>query len=141
LSDTFARTAFVAHSLNDEMGIQLDYGGQSLKEKDQDHIDASGGMAMTGTEILVPSHNVRDGEKTCDLITIDPNSQHANARRQMPARQAAGPRTELGKRRSSRNAIRHGIFSEGILLKSESRPQLDSLRTKLCEALLPTEAP
>jgi len=34
--------------------------------------------------------------------------------------QATGPQTISGKRRSSQNALKHGIFSRTILLKDES---------------------
>ena len=38
-----------------------------------------------------------------------------------------GPRTEGGKRRSSQNSIKYGIFSTVILLKGESRKKYESL--------------
>ncbi len=46
---------------------------------------------------------------------------------------ATGPRTELGKQRSSRNALKYGIFSKVVVLKRESEAEfedlLDGLRT------------
>jgi hypothetical protein len=48
-------------------------------------------------------------------------------------RRAAGPRTEQGKQRSSRNAIKHGIFSGVILLKDESKSRYQQLRRTLFE--------
>jgi hypothetical protein len=43
------------------------------------------------------------------------------------ARRATGPRTKLGKERSSRNSLKDGIFSRATLLDDEPRPQLNSL--------------
>ncbi len=38
-----------------------------------------------------------------------------------------GPRTELGKQRSKLNAVKYGIFSSVMLLRSESKGEFDSL--------------
>lgn len=57
-------------------------------------------------------------------------------RTQVP-RGTTGPKTEAGKQRSSRNAIRHGIFSEVILLKGECPEKLASLRAGLLAAYHP----
>ncbi len=51
-----------------------------------------------------------------------------------------GPRTEQGKQRASRNATKHGIFSEAIILKDESRTEYDRLMASLWEALRPEGA-
>ena len=53
------------------------------------------------------------------------------------ATKATGPKTELGKERSSRNAIKHGIVFQAILLKGEPRADFDSLRSDLWETLRP----
>ena len=50
---------------------------------------------------------------------------------------ATGPRTEQGKKRSSRNATKHGVFSEVVVLKSESRIEYDRLLTGLLETWQP----
>lgn len=50
---------------------------------------------------------------------------------------ATGPRTEHGKRRSSQNALKSGIFSRATLLKGESRSDYQSLLEGLREALHP----
>ena len=42
-------------------------------------------------------------------------------------RRATGPRTERGKQNSKNNALKHGIFSQVVLLKSEARAKLNSL--------------
>jgi hypothetical protein len=43
------------------------------------------------------------------------------------ARKGTGPRTELGKERSKRNARTHGIFSNVAVLESESQAEFDAL--------------
>jgi len=43
-------------------------------------------------------------------------------------RNPTGPRTVVGKRRSSRNATKFGIFSKSTLLEGESRAEYESLR-------------
>lgn len=43
-------------------------------------------------------------------------------------RNSTGPRTAVGKRRSSRNATKFGIFSRATLLEGESRADYESLR-------------
>lgn len=108
-----------------------------MKGKAHDAFDASGSRATTGTELMVPSDQVREREKTADVMTIDCTNEDTNPSRQIASGQATGPRTELGKQRSSRNAIRHGIFSESTLLKGESRAEFESLRIELWEALRP----
>jgi hypothetical protein len=54
-----------------------------------------------------------------------------------PAIKSTGPRTELGKANSSKNALKHGIFSNSIILSNESRQKYDSLWNGLCEYLKP----
>jgi hypothetical protein len=52
-------------------------------------------------------------------------------------RGATGPRTEIGKKRSSQNAVKSGIFSRATLLKGESRTEYESLREGLWKSLQP----
>jgi hypothetical protein len=47
------------------------------------------------------------------------------------------PRNEGGKRQSSHNSTKHGIFSAVILLKGESREKYESLLRQLLDALQP----
>jgi hypothetical protein len=42
-------------------------------------------------------------------------------------RKSGGPKNPSGKERSKRNAIKHGIFSKAVLLRSESRSEFDAL--------------
>src|SRR5437867_9952354 len=52
---------------------------------------------------------------------VSPRKRRANRRN---ARQSTGPRTSGGKRRSSRNAVTHGIFAaDVVVLDGESRAQ------------------
>jgi hypothetical protein len=50
---------------------------------------------------------------------------------------ATGPRTLSGKERSKYNALRHGIFSKAVVLKTESREEYDSLVNGLRVGLQP----
>jgi hypothetical protein len=52
-------------------------------------------------------------------------------------RESTSPRTEIGKKRSSRNAIKFGILSRATLLRCESRSDYQSLLEGLREALQP----
>jgi hypothetical protein len=42
-------------------------------------------------------------------------------------RKGTGPRTQLGKERSKRNAVTHGVFSKAVVLKGESQAEFDAL--------------
>jgi hypothetical protein len=100
-----------------------------VKGKLRESIDAGASPGMTGTELVVPAVQVNEHERGAEITTISP--------RQIASGKPTGPRSELGKERSSRNAIRHGIFSEAIQLKGDSRAQFDSLHTGLWEAFRP----
>jgi hypothetical protein len=56
---------------------------------------------------------------------------------QPPIHKSTGPRTEPGKKRSSQNAIKSGIFSRATLLNGESRSDYNSLLEGLWETLQP----
>ncbi|MGH9815689.1 MAG: hypothetical protein ACRD6I_06385, partial [Candidatus Acidiferrales bacterium] len=51
-----------------------------------------------------------------------------------------GPRTAHGKRRSSRNAVKHGIFSKVAVIKGEAQAEFNSLLRGLRESLRPVGA-
>jgi hypothetical protein len=53
------------------------------------------------------------------------------------AHSATGPKTAAGKRRSSRNALKSGIFSKAPLLNGESRAEYESTLSGLREDLQP----
>jgi len=79
-----------------------------------------------------PSEN--DGEQTAklransvprvrDIETGEPSSTKAITvlkPKTRARREATGPRTAIGKKRSSRNALKYGIFSKGLLVGDES---------------------
>jgi len=50
---------------------------------------------------------------------------------------ATGPRTQLGKQRSSLNALKLGIFSKVVVLKNESQTEFEDLLDGLCDYLQP----
>ena len=52
-------------------------------------------------------------------------------------RRATGPRTAQGKEKSKHNALKHGIFSQSVLMKGESRAGFDSLLSGLQNHLEP----
>lgn len=56
------------------------------------------------------------------------------------SRRMTGPRTAHGKRRSSRNAVKHGIFSKLVVIKGESRAEFDAFLKELQESLRPVGA-
>ena len=56
------------------------------------------------------------------------------------ARGATGPRTQRGKRNSRHNALKHGIFSQVVLLDDERRNEFDSLLSGLRNDLEPVGA-
>ncbi len=53
------------------------------------------------------------------------------------ARKSTGPKTSEGKARASRNATRHGLLSEDILLSSEDVEDLEELSELLWDELQP----
>lgn len=65
-----------------------------------------------------------------DVSTNEPTTQSS-------AKMSTGPRTANGKAITSKNALKHGIFSNAILLKSESRSEYDSLLNGLHEYFKP----
>jgi len=72
-----------------------------------------------------------------DLDPSDGSKVHPNSASSSLARRATGPRTALGKARSRYNAMKHGIFSNAVLLIGESRHEFDSLLDGLRESFQP----
>jgi hypothetical protein len=69
------------------------------------------------------------GVSNSDGLAIDQPIRHGST----------GPRTRLGKRRASRNAINFGIFSKATLLKGESRADYKSLQHGLRKSKQPAD--
>jgi len=55
-------------------------------------------------------------------------------------RGATGPRTQRGKQKSKGNALKHGVFSQAVLLEGERRIEFDSLLNGLRNDLEPVGA-
>lgn len=64
----------------------------------------------------------------------DDRRREANKRN---AQNSTGPRTAAGKERSSRNATRHGLLSQRMLLGDESEEELRALRQGMRQSLRP----
>lgn len=69
-----------------------------------------------------------------------PRSEKSRDLTEASRTKSTGPRTVLGKRTSSRNAIKHGFFSRVFLLKNESRTEYQFLISALREAFQPVGA-
>ena len=53
------------------------------------------------------------------------------------AHKGGGPRSQQGKQKSSRNSLKHRIFSRVAIVKGESRSEFNSLLRGLCEDFKP----
>ena len=56
------------------------------------------------------------------------------------AKKSSGPRTKLGKATSRKNALRHGITAEQVIMDGESAKQFNALRRDLFAAYDPADA-
>jgi len=56
------------------------------------------------------------------------------------ALKSTGPRSEEGKRSSSRNAIKHGFFARDLVIPGEDPQELSELKTSLLKRLNPRDA-
>jgi hypothetical protein len=82
--------------------------------------------------------------ETCESERIDLLTNGSNA---APAKKGArggtlvgrstGPRTRQGKDTSKKNALKYGIFSQVVVLKSESQAEFDALQDGLCDYFQP----
>lgn len=59
--------------------------------------------------------------------TDSTSSADGSASLRKATRRGTGPRTSLGKERSRRNALKHGIFSSVVLLRDEPEAELNSI--------------
>ena len=60
------------------------------------------------------------------------------AQNRLNAQKSTGPRTPEGKRKSSRNALKHGLCSESPLLPHEDAATFNTIRREFEEDLKPT---
>ena len=56
------------------------------------------------------------------------------------SQRSTGPRTAVGKRRSSMNALKHGLSSQEIVIFDEDPLEFEGLRAALEEAFQPVDA-
>lgn len=63
--------------------------------------------------------------------------EQSKTRKSSSPRKHGGPRTNIGKQRSSRNALKYGIFAKAVLLPDESRAEFDSLMAGLHGQFVP----
>jgi hypothetical protein len=66
-----------------------------------------------------------------DKQSIVPEAVKAGRDVRSPKRGSTGPRSEAGKRRSSRNAFKHGIFAKAVVIPGESSAKYRSLLENL----------
>jgi hypothetical protein len=64
-------------------------------------------------------------------------SQKVLAANRTNARKSTGPRTGPGRARSSRNALKHGVFERELQLSAEDRPEFEDLRARVLRQLAP----
>ncbi len=55
-----------------------------------------------------------------------------------PRRRGGGPKTEAGKRRSSMNAVKHGLYSAAVVLPGESMEEYEALLARYLDRFRPT---
>jgi len=56
------------------------------------------------------------------------------------AQKSTGPTTEVGRSRSSRNALKHGLTAEQVTMEGEQARQFESFRDDILESLCPQGA-
>lgn len=105
-----------------------------------------GQVENTGESELGLSHPPGDGSGSASgyespALEIERSSPQRLAGKKVSAtslaRRITGPRTPQGKERSKSNALKHGIFSEAVVLKGESHAEYQSLLKGLQEAFRP----
>jgi len=67
------------------------------------------------------------------------SDEKTNANR-LNAVQSTGPRTEAGKRKSSRNALKSGFYARELVVKAEEQPEFEALRASLRRQFAPATA-
>ena len=64
-------------------------------------------------------------------------SERKRLANQQNAQKSTGPRTAEGKARSSKNAITHGVFCQGVVIVKEDEPLFKALRREFIRDLKP----
>lgn len=105
--------------------------GFRAADKSADRTSESDGGPMASN----PQRNVGDKIES-EIISISARTE-PTTRDRSAGSGYTGPRTEVGKKISSRNAFKHGIFSEVTVLQGESRKKYASLLHGLRQALKP----
>jgi hypothetical protein len=72
-----------------------------------------------------------------DPRSFESYSESTESVKTVHIRGASGPRSQAGKKRSSRNSLKHGIFSYATVLQGEDRKQYNSLIENLRNDLKP----
>src|SRR6266852_6192159 len=111
-----------------------------MKKGAYEVVDQTASTHTPRTEDTTSNPQTRVVQKTDPAMLLLPSASkraEPTERGQLAHRRATGPRTELGKQRSSQNAIKHGIFSEVTVLKGESRAKYQALLGGLWETFLP----
>ena len=81
--------------------------------------------------------NNQQNDSSNSLTSALANADQQKGTKEPSSRKSTGPRTQAGKQRTKFNAIKHGIFAKGIVLKNESRTEFESLRDGLWEDMQP----
>jgi hypothetical protein len=107
-------------------------GGMNLDQSSintSDSSEAPNKPTITRNELVPKAQNDENGAQPLqEGVRVESNGE---------SRTCKGPRTAKGKAIASKNALKHGIFSNVILLTSDSRKRYDSLLSELWEHFRP----
>jgi len=92
---------------------------------------------LTDTSIEIISAGRQEQSESDQRGTDSSSSADGFASLKRATRRGTGPRTSVGKERSRRNALKHGIFSSVVLLRDESEAELNSILDGLREDYRP----
>jgi hypothetical protein len=67
-------------------------------------------------------------------------SENQTAANRANAKRSTGPRTESGKAKSRKNAFKHGLTAQVIVIEGEDPKEFEKLRAKLEEGFKPRTA-
>jgi len=113
-------------------------GDQGRGRLQPENLDATGELPANnnGHEIAEPRQEIAaesNGKRTVSSRKVEANRRNA--------RKSTGPRTPIGKKRVSRNALRHGFYSKWLLVQhqdaNESQAEYDELNAAIHEHYQP----